>query len=129
MPRFERPQKKNPHGLAIYQHCFPSQSIDRFADESGFVDVKRVGLNKAFKAKSSNRIFCVQRAWDHRSETGFMKDIEDDFQRIAKNIIAGSKTEFSDKENRKITEMYTLWKIIWAWRILTWLGFRNGGRI
>jgi hypothetical protein len=46
MPKFERPQKGNPHRLAIDQHTFPSKSIARFADSDGTVQIhmQRTGL-------------------------------------------------------------------------------------
>jgi hypothetical protein len=39
MLKFEKPQKGNPHCLAIDQHTFPSKSIARFADANGRVQI------------------------------------------------------------------------------------------
>lgn len=104
----ERPQKGNPYGLTINQHIFPAASIKRFSGVKGNVEVKRVGAKQSFTAKSDNKIFCGEFVWDHGSESGFMKNIEDRFQNLVGSFINDCRERFSSDENKIVTEMYAL---------------------
>src|SRR5580700_8963929 len=69
----ERTRSRNPNSLTINQHVFPSKSIERFTNQSGNVSVHDLLRAKVFSAKPQNAIFCARRAWDERTETGYMK--------------------------------------------------------
>jgi hypothetical protein len=79
--RAEVTRAGNPNRLTLNQHIFPTQSIKRFTNESGRVSVHDLCVNNSFSAKPDNPIFCARRAWDERAETGYMKRIEDEFQK------------------------------------------------
>src|SRR5438874_43104 len=71
--RAERTRPKNPNGLTVTQHVFPSKSIERFADQRGRVSVQELHRAKVIRAKPNNAIFCARRAWDEGTETRYMK--------------------------------------------------------
>lgn len=102
------PQKGNPYGLTVKQHIFPAASIDRFVDNNGTVEVKRIGSEESFQAKPDNLIFCAHFVWDHGSESGFMKRIEDQYQCLINEVVSKSIFSFSEVQNKLITEMYAL---------------------
>lgn len=104
----ERPQKGNPYGLTIKQHIFPEASIKRFLDVKGDVEVKRLEAKRSFLAKPDNQIFCADFAWDHGSESGFMKKIEDQYQALLSYVLNDKVLKFSDAQNEIITKMYVL---------------------
>ena len=104
----ERPQKGNPYGLMIKQHIFPEASIKRFLDVKGNVEVKRLEAKRSFLAKPDNQIFCADFAWDHGSESGFMKKIEDQFQVLISDVLNDKVLQFSDAQNEIVTKMYIL---------------------
>lgn len=104
----ERPQKGNPHKLTWKQHIFPAASIERFLDVKGNVEVKRIGAKQSFTAKSDNKIFCADFVWDHGSESGFMKKIEDQFQALISDVLNDKIFRFSDAQNEIITKMHIL---------------------
>lgn len=103
-----RPQNGNPHGLTVNQHIFPAASIKRFADVNGNVEVKRIGAMQSFPAKSDNKIFCADFVWDHGSESGFMKKIEDQYQALISDVLNDKVLQFSDVQNQIITKIYVL---------------------
>lgn len=105
--KFEKPQKGNPHNLTIKQHSFPKKSIERFAN-NGVIQVFLINENRTFFAKSDNEIFCVRRVWDQRTEQGYMKRIEDEFQELADELSQKSRG-LSDIENSLISDFYLLW--------------------
>jgi hypothetical protein len=109
MARYERPQRKNPHRLTVRQHVFPYRSIARFADADGTVclsDMKRASLRRA---KPGDDAFCARRAWSERAEAGFMKEIEDAFQSLADDILAGSVTGIDAEAAVTVGRFYALW--------------------
>lgn len=61
------------------------------------------------KAKPTDSIFCARRAWDQRAESGYMLEIEDQFQEIAERVIANQCgiTEGADK--RSVERFFALW--------------------
>jgi hypothetical protein len=61
------------------------------------------------RARPSDDIFCAQRAWDQKAETGYMKHIEDAFQALADNILNGSVREVAGDNARIISDFYALW--------------------
>jgi hypothetical protein len=109
MPKFEKPQKGNPHRLAVSQHVFPSKSIARFAGSDGRVHLHTRQGNLIRRAKPTDSIFCVTRAWDNGSEVGFIKKLEDDFQRLAESILEGRVSSFDGERTHIISSFYVLW--------------------
>ena len=109
MPKFEKPQKRNPHRLVVRQHVFPSRSIARFAGADGRVHLHAHPGNFTRRAKPTDAIICVSRAWDYGSEVGFIKKIEDDFQRLAELIIGGQALSFGQEQTYIISSFYVLW--------------------
>ena len=109
MAKFEKPQKGNPHQLVIKQHTFPAKSIARFADPSARVQLQKKTNKLVRRAKPSDSIFYVRRAWDHASEVRFIKRIEDNFQRLADLIIDGQVLSFNKEQTHVISSFYVLW--------------------
>lgn len=109
MPKFEKPQKGNPHQLAISQHVFPAKSIARFAGADGKVQLHMQRPSLVRRAKPTDSIFCAQRVWDHGSEVGFIKALEDRFQRLASLIIDGRIVSFDQEQTHTISAFYVLW--------------------
>jgi hypothetical protein len=109
MSRFEKPQRKNRHLLAVNQHVYPAASIARFAGADGRVLLHDMVRNKIRSAKADDDVFCARRAWDQRSEAGFMKRIEDAFQDLASQIVSGTVSEVSDIEKGVVDRFYALW--------------------
>ncbi len=106
----EPTQYGNPYQLAIRQHVFPRASIARFAGTDGKVSVKRVGEGTARKYSPGSKIFCAKRAWDQRSEIGYMKDIEDEFQNLAKEIDCGLDC-LTPLQHLAATRFFALWSL------------------
>lgn len=111
MAKFEKPQKGNPHRLVIGQHTFPSRSIARFAGADGRVHVHMKPGGPIRRAKPIDSIFCARRAWDHGTEVGFMKSIEDRFQQLADRIIDGRVSGFDAEQTHIISSFYALWVV------------------
>ncbi|MBR1136149.1 MAG: hypothetical protein E6614_26870 [Bradyrhizobium sp.] len=109
MTKFDKPQKGNPHQLAINQHTFPARSIARFADASGRIQLQMKADGSVRLAKPTDSIFCARRLWDHAAETLFCKRIEDDFQRLAGLVVGGLVTRFSQQMTHVISSFYALW--------------------
>jgi hypothetical protein len=107
--RGERTQKGNPYRLTREQHVIPVATLKRFASPDGRVEV-HLRDGRIFKRKVDDQIFCVERQWDQRAEAGYMKGIEDDFQRIVSDIEAGRTTPLSIEEHIFITRFWLLWK-------------------
>lgn len=86
MPRIGRPEKTqrgNPHKLTLRQHVFPAASIARFVDGDNCVSLYDVLRRRVRPAAPNDDVFLAQRTWDHGSEAGFMKQIENAFQILA----------------------------------------------
>lgn len=106
---YEKPQKGNPHQLTVNQHIFPVVSIARFAISNGAVSLYDKVRRKTRQAWPRDPIFSTKRAWDHRSESGYMKSIEDQFQDLVDKIIYGSVAEIGDTEKSVIDHFFALW--------------------
>ncbi|WP_456706879.1 hypothetical protein [Bradyrhizobium sp. USDA 4452] len=65
--------------------------------------------NKSVRAKPNNPIFCADRSWDQRAETGFMKQIEDAFQAAVGTLLEGKAASVSAEARPAIDRMYSLW--------------------
>jgi hypothetical protein len=105
----EKTRPRNPNNLTVNQHVFPSKSIERFTDQSGRVSVHEMDRAKIIRAKPDNVIFCARRAWDQRAESGYMKRIEDDFQKIVGPIVDGKAETLASDFKAAIDRMYALW--------------------
>jgi hypothetical protein len=84
-------QKNNPHRLTINQHVFPKRSIERFFGGNRAVMLRDCVRKRTRFAGSSYAIFVAQRAWDQRSEHGYMRRIEDSFQEFADRILTADR--------------------------------------
>lgn len=113
MPRrkFEKPQRGNTHGLPVKQHIWPLKSNSRFVDGTGTVCLFDKVRNKMRRAKPDDEVFCAKRVWDRRAEVGYMKDIEDAFQALADEIIAGIVTTIDAEPKAKVDAFFALWKL------------------
>jgi hypothetical protein len=107
--KHEEPQRGHPNRLTINQHVFPAASIARFADNSGRVCVTDKRRPLIRRAKPKDAIFCAKRAWDQRAEAGYMRTIEDEFQKLASEIIGGTVTEIGPREKGIIDRFWALW--------------------
>jgi len=107
--RAEKTQPGNPNRLTLNQHVFPTKSIERFAMD-GRVETRLLGSrDKIIRPRPDSRIFCADRAWDQRAETGYMKRIEDNFQQTVSPIIDRKVTIVSAEAKSAIDRMYALW--------------------
>ena len=106
--RGERPQKGNPHQLTREQHVIPVAILKRFALPDGMVEV-HLRDGRIVKLPVDNQLFCVERLWDQRAETGYMKSIEDDFQALVSGLEDGYVGPLSSEEHRRITRFWLLW--------------------
>lgn len=97
------------HELVKNQHVLPSKSIERFCNEKGMVEAHRIHGNNTFQANPRNKMFCVNRAWDQRSEQGYGKEIEDNYQYLVERILVSDCRSLSSKENKIISMFYVLW--------------------
>jgi hypothetical protein len=113
-------------GLTIDGHTFPNKSIRRFCN-NGVVDVCDKVRNIQRHAKSDDRIFCAVRAWDQRSESGYMIRIENQFQRLADGILAGHVTTIDEEQNHLIDNFYALWYYRSRLRYLPYLEHQLNG--
>lgn len=108
---YEKPQKRNPHALAVFQHSFPAASIARFAGNDGRVDLYLIRQNKQIRVKLDDQLFCAKRTWDQRAESGYMKEIEDKYQQLAESVISGRIKTVNKDDQRTVTDMYAIWNI------------------
>jgi hypothetical protein len=107
--RVEKTRPRNPNSLTVDQHVFPSKSIERFTNEDGHVSVHDLHRGEVIRAKPGNAIFCARRAWDEPAETGYMKHIEDEFQKIIGPIVDGTAETLVPEHKPAIDRMYALW--------------------
>jgi hypothetical protein len=105
---FEKPQKGS--GLTVEQHVLSAKSIARFANARGKVTLFDRFRNKTRAASPNDSIFCARRVWDQRAEVGFMKSIEDDFQSLADQIIAGKVIALDPTQKVIADAFYALWR-------------------
>ncbi|CNF81724.1 TPA: hypothetical protein ACPZOO_003219 [Yersinia enterocolitica] len=106
-PTFRRVQKKNPHQLSVDQHIHAAHCIKKFTDEKGTVAVFDKPLSRWVQRKPDAAIFCAKRAWDHRSEKGYMISIETAFFNVIDNI----DTPFTERRHDDISRYYHLWRL------------------
>ncbi|MCA7939475.1 DUF4238 domain-containing protein [Burkholderia cepacia] len=106
-PEKTRPQ--NPNRLTVRQHVFPVRSMQQFVDKSGRVSVFDMLRSKTRLAQPKDMLFCAQRAWDQRAEAGYMKYIEDEFQKIVQPIISGQVNTITPGQKPAIDSMFALW--------------------
>ena len=107
MPRIGRPEKTqrgNAHKLTLRPHVFPAASIARFVDSDKRVSLCDVLQRRIRRAAPDDPVFRAQRTWDHGSEAGFMKRIEDAFQNLAAKIIDGWVFTIGDEDKRIANE-------------------------
>lgn len=109
MRRPEPVQKGNPHKLTVNQHIFPTESIKRFMHDGG-VEVREKVAGRTLRRRPDDVLFCALRVWDHRSEHGFMLEIENAYQRVADKIIGGHR-ELNEADHSSITDFYLLWHL------------------
>lgn len=109
--RYPKPQKGNPHKLTIDQHIFPKACIARFARENGTVQVRRKSDEQDLWLTPGNSYFCARRLWDQKAEAFFMKAIEDRYQAVARDIVAGAVTTLDVAMTAAITDLYLLWTL------------------
>jgi hypothetical protein len=107
--RGEKTRPRNPNRLTLDQHVFPAKSIERFTDTGGRVAVHLLDRDKIIRVRPDNPLFCADRAWDQRAETGFMKQIEDAFQEAVRPILEGQAASVSAEARPAIDRMYSLW--------------------
>lgn len=110
MSKFQKPQSGNPHQLTINQHVFPRASIQRFANASGRVKVRILSSRKVIDVEPDHDIFCVKRAWDQRHERLVGKQIEDEFQAIADQVMAG-RSSLAPEHHDTVTYFRSLWQL------------------
>lgn len=113
MPKYEKTQKGNPHKITINQHIIPKASIKRFSGDGGTVDIYLTENKKNKRFKPENPFFCAMRVWNQNAESGYMKDIEDSYQRLIVTLIENPLREITTDENKKISEMFALWNCRW----------------
>lgn len=107
--RSEKTQKGNPHELTVDQHIYPRASIERFVDASG-VDLHDFKHNLQRRAKPDDHMFCADRAWGHGPESGWMKDMEDAFQKLVGEVLSGMPGAFNEWQSATISDFYALWQ-------------------
>lgn len=109
--KYEKPQKGNPHQLTVNEHVWPWKGIARFANADGVVSLFDKKRQQLRMAKPNDDIFCAKRVWDQRAEGGYMKGIEDAFQELASQIIAGTVTTIDAGHKEKVDAFCALWKM------------------
>jgi hypothetical protein len=109
--RPEKPRRPNKYRLTYSQHVFPEASIARFANDNGLVSVCDMVRGRTRVAFAKDPIFCAARAWSQREETGFMREIEAEFQRVAGKIVDGTSTTLGSEDQRAINNFFALWYV------------------
>jgi hypothetical protein len=107
--RAEKTRPRNPNRLTVNQHVFPSKNIGRFTNQDGYVSVHDLRRGEVISARPDNAIFCARRAWDERAETGYMKQIEDEFQKVIGPIVDGEAKILVPEHKPAIDRFYALW--------------------
>lgn len=101
----------NPEQLTNRQHVFPAASIKRFADSTGLVAVAHCATKKQFKAPPEADIFCAFCVWDYRAESGYMLDIENQFQALASEILTNKVVSLNAGQSQTVTRFWALWSL------------------
>jgi hypothetical protein len=105
--RGERTQKGNPHKLTREQHVIPVATLKRFTHSDGLIDVHLRNL-RILRLSVNNELFCVDRLWDQRAESGYMKEIEDHFQALVTDLENGRVRPLSPAEHQDIARFWSL---------------------
>ncbi len=105
----EKTRKKNPNRLTVRQHVYPQRSIARFTGNDGRVAVHDIARRQVRRARPCDSIFCARRAWDQRTEAGYMKGIEDRFQVLAEALSGGQSTISSAEDKQAVERFFALW--------------------
>lgn len=113
---FEETQKGNPNQITKKQHCFPASCIRRFCGSDGDVQVMLLPHRKERSAKPDAKVFCAARAWDERAEHGFMIKIEDEYRKLAENVLSNTSINLDAKQQIVVTEMFALWNVRTHWK-------------
>lgn len=95
--------------LVKNQHVLPYKSIARFCNDKGVVEVHRIQGNNTFVANPKNKMFCVNRLWDQRSEQGYGKRIEDNYQCLVEKVLATNFRVISRTDCETISKFYAIW--------------------
>lgn len=106
----EPTQPGNPQKLTTRQHVFPAASIARFGGADGCVTVFDVQRKKTWRAKPEDQAFCARRVWDQRAESGYMRQIEDEFQELACRVIANPTNAMNASEMSTARYFFALWR-------------------
>lgn len=109
--KYPKTQPGNPHRLTINQHIFPKKSITRFTGDQGTVQVRWKNGEKDIVLNPKDKLFCAIRKFDQRSETGYMKDIEDRYQNVAQKIVNNEVNSLDFDMNEAVTDLYLLWTL------------------
>jgi hypothetical protein len=105
----EQVQPGNPHKLVRKQHVFPHASIKRFYGSNGTVNVAFTHENRIVHRLHGNHdLFCANRVWDQRAESGYMAQIEREFQFLAERILQNDLTWWA-LGHTVIAAFYALW--------------------
>ena len=105
-----RLQKGNPHQITIRQHVLPRRSIARFVGKGAKVEVRRFNVAGIIRLSADNEMFCANRAWDQRAETGYSRPIEIAFQRLADSLLAG-KIALDEGDHLTVLRFWALWRL------------------
>ena len=105
--RGERTQKGNPHKLTREQHVIPIATLKRFIHPDSLVEV-HLRDQRIVKRSVNNELFCVDRLWDQRAESGYMKEIEDHFQTLVTELENGRSGPLSPVEHQGIARFWSL---------------------
>ena len=96
--------------LTIRQHVIPARSLGRFTNIDGFVQVSTANaINNVLSLKPSNKFFTLARVWDQRSESGWMKQIEDSFQTLVDDILSKRIVSVAGENIATVAYFFSLW--------------------
>lgn len=109
---FEAIQNGNPYRLTKEQHFIPKSQIKRFENSNKKVFCKNFKSKnqKIIEINSNDSIFKVQRLWAEFAEKGYMKNIEDSFNKLVDCILSSSIKEITNEQSKIICDMYSLWE-------------------
>lgn len=105
----EKTRPKNPNQLTLLQHVFPTKSLSRLTNAQGTVHVHDILRGRSRRAKPTDVIFCAKRAWDQRAESGYMLEIENQFQEIAESTIIDQGGIVDVEQKRRVNRFFALW--------------------
>jgi hypothetical protein len=85
------------------------RTIERFAGLDGKVEVNIGAGHHLERLKPEAGIFWTRRAWDQRTERGYMKQIEDRFQPLADRIAFGELIDIPEESAHDVNLFFSLW--------------------